>query len=640
MKALLTKDRPWLAMFLTGGAVSMIAATCCHSFADEFVVPRSDRQALFHLAWSLGLALGVVAGCFDELLGTREYLTQRAVRSGDLVRARLAGCGLVLASWFVLVPVGAYSVFWCFDPDWEMGHWQQVPELLGTMVPAVSACALGLAAAALPLHWFGRLCVLAVEFGLSFSAVFWLERERPSMDTSWPAFVSGHAAVAAVGVFWAWLVRDLQRDLDRPVPALARRRVVVPVLALLTCCGCFGLTAFAANAVARLRNTYPRVVEDRGTMVLATRPEWGQPWEVVDAQHQPTGQRLPEAKQPGDGRPGRGLSLDFVRIEAPRSGGYVSAAGTGEGRLRVGSDGAAWWQSHTGGLRRLARSADATDFAPGTKVGVLERRQGEPPVAALLEPAGNGVFLFDSSTTSFQWLPVPEGDRLLSFAHHGHDQLELLPNGSALAPGERLVEGEQFGYVVRDAKLLPVVRRKARAAPDAEASARVRVVDVDVLGFTLVIDGRDGGPAFTHRFEPRTFKERSLAALATAFSALRPPLLQTIATGLPEPLEQRAHAKWQWLCDPLVAGGRRWWLVGVAWLLAAVSARWVRRRLRRFGAGAEAVRFWTIATVLLGPVGAYACFLCELPRRHARRTAAPAAAPRLFTAPTEKESVA
>lgn len=639
MKALLTKDRPWLAMFLTGGAVAMIAATCCHSFVNEFVVPRIDRQVLFHLAWSLGLALGVVAGCFDELLGTREYLTQRAVRSGDLVRARLAGCGLVLAGWFVLVPVGAYSVFWCFDPDWEMGHWQQVPRMLGTMVPAVSACALGLAAAALPLHWFGRLCVLAVVFGLSFSAIFWLERERPSMDTSWPAFVGGHAALAVVGVFWTWLVRDLQRDLDRPVPAMARRRVVVPVLALLTCCGCFGLTAFTANAVARLRNTYPRVVETQGTMVLATRLEWGQPWEVVDAQHQPTGQRLPEAMELGDRQRGRGISLDFVRIEAPRSGEHASSSNTGGGQILVGSDGVTWWRPHNGRLRRLMKSDGAPDFAPGTQVAMLARSAGGKQVAALLEPDGAGVFLFDDATHRFEWLPAPERERLRTFTYNTRDNLDRLPEGEAIADG-RLIQGETFAYAVREGRLLPVARRKPRAAPEDEPWARVRQVDADVFEFTLVGDGREGGPAFTHRFEPRTFKERSLAALAMAFSALRPPLLQTVATGLPEPLEQRAHAKWQWLCDPLVAGGRRWWLVGAAWLLAAVSARWVRRRLRRFGAGADAVRFWTIATVLLGPVGAYACFLCELPRRHARRTAAPAAAPRLFTAPTEKESVA
>ncbi|MCK5943705.1 MAG: hypothetical protein KAI24_17105, partial [Planctomycetes bacterium] len=84
---------------------------------------------------------------------------------------------------------------------------------------------------------------------------------------------------------------------------------------------------------------------------------------------------------------------------------------------------------------------------------------------------------------------------------------------------------------------------------------------------------------------------------------------------------------------PLVAQGRRTGLLAAQLAVAALFVWLVRRRLRRVGAPAQAVRFWMIATALSGASGLLVAWLCE-PRRGFARPALPEPVrPRITTPP-------
>src|SRR5262249_6176384 len=78
---------------------------------------------------------------------------------------------------------------------------------------------------------------------------------------------------------------------------------------------------------------------------------------------------------------------------------------------------------------------------------------------------------------------------------------------------------------------------------------------------------------------------------------------------------------------PLLSGGRRPWLLAATLAVSALWAWFGAWRLRRLGAPPVVRRFWTIATLLLGPA-AFATGCCiERPRRYATPRAVGAFAP-------------
>jgi hypothetical protein len=52
------------------------------------------------------------------------------------------------------------------------------------------------------------------------------------------------------------------------------------------------------------------------------------------------------------------------------------------------------------------------------------------------------------------------------------------------------------------------------------------------------------------------------------------------------------------------------------------------------------VRFWSIATLLLGPFGSWASVVCERPRAHANRAVAVLTAPPRIVTPELEDNVA
>jgi len=641
LRALLRKDLPWLLFFLVGGMVGLVLALWQWSFVQTFVVSPGRREALFHVAWSCGMGLGVVAFAFDEALGTREFLAQRPVPAGAVMRARFVGCALVLAVWMLLAPLTAYVLLVLDDGHWEWGHWRQLPSIWGTMLPALSACALGALATSLPFAWWARLAWLGAMFVLSFSAIFWCERAAGMGRTSWPVFVAGHLVVAVAAAALAWRVRTTTRDGDQPLAPPVLRTAVVPMLVVGAVAAAVGLNLLAVNAVKTLRSTYPRVLRDGPVHLLGVRPDWRGPWLVVDADHVPTGRFLDGARDLA--REGSHLSDDFVRIEAPRAG-MADSAYVAEGTVLVDADGTPWWAPRDGRLHRLVKSAEEARFAAFSRVEALVVGPQDDRVVVVLEPAGVAAWRFDAITARFVRLPLAAGDRVVGRDRHDAQETRSREFVAGFVPGQRedMVLGEKSVYALRDGGLVRVADAAAKSGDATHEVVRQQVTEVDGLGWTLIVEAAAGGTAFQHRFTPRTGPEQLWAGMACLMSAIRPPLLQFVAAcGPATDTEPGRLMRWQWLLDPLVVAGRRWWLVGACVALAALLARSMRRRLRALGADAPTIRFWTVAIALLGVFGAWACVLCERPRRWAVRVPAiPAIAPRIATPPSLEENLA
>jgi hypothetical protein len=469
-------------------------------------------------------------------------------------------------------------------------------------------------------------------FALSFSTVFWAAQTGSNGSTTWSTFVFGHASITVVAIGWLVVTAGDARDGDRPWSPRARRSVVVPVTVLATIAGCLVLAALEGHAIERLHRCYPRLVQRDGTVQLAIRPDWERGWIAVDGQHQPTGQEVVGARD--FGRWESAINADFLRIEAPRSGALANSQGGAGGRLCLGADGSAWWQSYEGGLLRVEPEPD---FVPGSLIVRIGARIEGGVVFGIVEPEGTEVFLLDDARRGFRREPLPDGDKVRGRIYGESDKYEQLADAPVTSADEGLLEGDIFVYALR-AGVLRKVGRRIQPRIVGDDFTRIELLRKDGLSQTLVVPGGSGGVAFEHRFEPRTLAERSWAGVALCLSALRPPVVQTIAGCASDDFAETGSPV-GWMFAPLVVDGRRWWLVGVAWIVAAAATWRVRQRLRHLGADASTIHFWTIATLLLGLVGALCCMWFERPRMHALRNAPPAPAPRLQTTLVPMESL-
>lgn len=647
MNKLSAKDDPWRIGFEALGNSVLVVALMDRGFAHTFVVSWGQHESVFHVAWAMGMVLGVVAACFDELLGVRDFLLQRPIAARDVVKARLSGCAVVLAVWFVGAPFFAQVAYAIWDQDFQFGHWQQLPSIWAAMTPAVSACAIGLAAGSLPFAWWGRLWCLAALFLVCFPAIHWLALDWTSRMSSMPWFVGGHLVLAAAAVLLLVATGGARRDADRPLPARARCRLLAPLLVVMGVFLVVNLGIAATNVLERLHSIYPDPVEHDGRIVLSVRDDEGIRY-VVDEHHVATGERLaPIARRSVDSGSMRTWS-DFLRIEPPRRPAADSSRGSG-GWLLVDADGSVWWDPVGHPLRRLTKPGTGAAFAPGSRPFRVESWSSMDLV--LVEHDGAELWLLDSASGTLRPLRLPDGDRVRNVgAIREGTEIVDGPGDVPVGRGEWLVHGERGLYALRDGQLVPAGKVVPLVPRDGREPRTVkwegRVDDADPMTWTLEFEGADGVATFRHTFTPRTFRERTLAGVALLGSLGRPPLLQLASSlhpaAVPHPDSGFQPAtRWWWLFDPLVASGRRWWLVLASIALSVVLARAVRKRLRGLDADAATMRFWTIATLLLGLVGALASAVCETRRAWARRgVAIPTVLPRIVTPEPSSENVA
>jgi hypothetical protein len=629
---LLRKDRPWLVTAFGLGVVGITLALQEAHFGEMFVTASWRQQALFHVAWAMGLALGITAACFDAAMGMHDNLRQRPLSPATLFAARLLGCGAVLAGWFLFGPFCGYLLSAMVDRTWEWGHWQQFPGIWAVMTPAVSGCALGLAAMALPIVWWARVLWLPVLLVLAFSSVHCVAARRGDTGylqttdaVSWPAFVGSHLLVAVLAAGWAYGNRAVRHDADVPLPAWRRVLGIGPVVLSAVCGASVVLNVVEGKALEFLHLAYPVVIRHDDELRLATPGLHPVPFYLVDEEHRRTGEVSSIDRLVHRGGPM--IDAHFLRLKPP-SRPWRSALHRSGGHLRLDVDGSVWWYPSDGPWQRVPRPDGGARFAAGSVLLELG------PKCFLAEPDGDAVWCFQDETVGFERWPLAASEPSV--------QIERWPSGRTVPPtlqlrdGEYLLLGETGAYALRDDKLVQVGPGRRSDSTQTGRFSPTSIREADGLGYTLVLPQGDGREPFRHRFEPRTGMERFWAVGTIAVTVLRPMVLLAAATVTPtDPAVTAAgmlgDGRWHWLLDPLVAGGRQPWLVALALVVNVLLARVVRRHLRRFGADAGTIRVWMIVTLLFGVVGVLCCAWFERPRMHARRTVAPAQAPRLQT---------
>lgn len=220
--------------------------------------------------------------------------------------------------------------------------------------------------------------------------------------------------------------------------------------------------------------------------------------------------------------------------------------------------------------------------------------------------------------------PPPEGRlRDLEFPDSERQPEHLVATRIVLAEGQSapspleadLWIASEGAYVFDGEDFQPVARYEELQLASSSDAMDVRVVvsAYDGLGYEVALfDEASGALLDSRRVAPRTAMERLWATCAGLVSLSKTPIASLGAWSLmPQDHDGSATpAKSLWI-DPLVLGGRRPWLLGLHWGVAAALAWSTRRRL---GGRAWA---WPLAVLALGLSAWAVCLLIE-PRRVAR----------------------
>lgn len=630
MKVLLRKDRPWSVALLVAGTIALAAAIGERGGFEAFVVGAWRLEALFHTAWICGLVAGLVAACFDEVLGTREYLRQRAVSARTLLTARLAGLAIVVGGWLLLAPLGAWLWFAALYDGAGFTRAGALATVLVTMLPALSGAAIGFAAGSLPVVWWLRLLAAAAWFLPGYAGIWQLS--TTASGTSVGAFVLGHVVLAALALALAVVAAGHSADPDRPWPQ--RLRVLAAGSAALGVVLMWA--AFARETqqtvLRSLHRAYPQVVRLGEAVELGLQRDDGT-YALTDAEHVPTGAVRTandvEARWGGSPQVARQFEFDAPRWLGSQST-LVRSMG---GEVWLAGDGTCWLRSWRDGVRRLGKGEAAVAFDAGSRLSRLGT------TVVVLEPEARRLWRCEGSNARFVPLPFPSDDVPERFQttwlHHEQDA-ELRQRLDSVMDGGNSVEfvqGRRGGYVLRDGALVLVPGLGEKAASEPAGGSSVETADP--IAFPIEVPYADGRPPFHHEFTPRTGWERVCAGAAMLWSLLRPPVVQVVA---------HVRTSQPWLAcwfDVLVIDGRRTWLVLAGFAFAGLVAFRVARRLRCLGAPAPVVQFWIVTTVLLGPIAGVLSVVCERPRAFARRALpGPFPAPRITTATSLGETVA
>jgi hypothetical protein len=640
MNGLLRKDWPWLCTMAFGGALALGMVAASQGFLQLFVMTPGRSEDLFYTAGSMGLFVGAFAGIWDPLLGTREFLRHRPVSSAQLASAPLRAVGLVLLAWTLLVPPVAWVVASFWSGLFEPGHWAGYWEIVAAVAIAWPAAAVGCAAVALPAPWWTRLAFGAAGALVVGFVVRGSQTDGPFADAS--VYV---ALCVGLAVPLFWLARDAGRlQADRDAPWTPRTTAIHGGALALTLGLLFAGGALDGQKIAlhELQGAYPELSLVGREVVLWRRGEHWRDRVICDAQHAETDAKLsPDNDDRLRFREPRPRSL--FEIEAPRwhRHGHIGYDfGLGDGvTLLVDHAGRSWGylnkERRLFAIHRDGREGEPT-FSPGSELEHLEDldlRATRRRTAFVVDAADGSLWQFDRSKGAFVAFALPGGDR---FRRRGYLRLgqdvdlsdsPLLESALRAAPRDDVeyVLGERGAYAIRGGAWVEV--QLPPREPSGPAPIEPVVVGDDPVQFVVELPEGDRHAAFRHEFRPRTLAERAHLAHASAWSLLRPPVLQVVAFARSRADDRQPSV----FDDHLLLDRSRFWLLTLCVLGALASGWFVRRRLRRLGADAAVVRFWSLVAVVTGVAGVVASVLCVRPRSLRRPTIEPAPPPRIRT---------
>ena len=642
MNALLKRDRSLAALLVLLGTIAITIALTQDGFQQVWVFEPTWLKATFYTAWVAGLVLGAFVAVRDRVNGVADYVRHRPLSPLRLHAGRLLLTALVLVAWWVLAPLGSWLCEALGGRLVSAGQPGRYWLVLATMVPAASAAALALLCASLPLAWWAQAVLATGLLFVGFPACDAIASTGTFADPR--VYTVAHFAFAAGLAVLSCAFAGVERDPDRSWTRRVPRWATSLMLAAGVAGGTLLLGLFAKGLLQAFAHAYPSIsrVGDRYELLAwETRAVAGQRRaHIVDAEHRPTGvlrngDAVSHSVWPSGSR------VSDPEIEPPRFHQWSWSA------LRIGRNGLANCLLHdtvdwTTRFFEFGRGDATTPFRDGARLVSLGTDGSSSREVATLqsivwvaEPGATEVFRFDPKTQQVRAVPLPGGDRIVDVVYQEHDDPRAVVG---FTQPSTIVRGERAGYAFGRDELVPAApaamaaieaREAKRAARrEEEAAARREEVIADVLCPTVRIVDEKGSVLFEHAYAPRTTMERFGYAVAVVPSLLRAPLLQIATHVVGGDSVQGVTAP---LVDPVVAGGRRIWLVIAGLLCSGALAFLSRRRLQRAGADARALRFWTLAVTLTGLVGALLCEWFESSRAWRMPTATPSRAPRIRT---------
>ncbi len=626
MIALLRKDRPWMRSCIIGGVAVMTVALMRDATRDSWILPPRAMPNLHVVGWIWGLLLGIIASTFDERHGTRDLLEHRPVSRHGLHAARVLACAAVLATWSVLPPFLSAGIAEILDPMGRSFWLENITYYWLGALPCVSACAIGLFVGALPFRHFGRIACALPLLHLSFTLISACaepgsENEQAAIESSLWIFAGLHVLAAIAFVVASFALCGSRADADRPRSSTMLFLGIGSTVLTATMALSFVAYAWEGRQSAELLRQYPEVVRrssgdlallrcqyphrdgNRPPMVIA---------DFVDAQHESLelpGQLIRErVAQPGPYR----FSIPF--FAPPRLHWRTSGTFFEDGKYcelqRHERDGT--FVNFV--LRRFGKGSEQAPFAADAKrVGPSYPISG--PLHLVFEPSSRQLWKLDWDLEAFVPLALPDAEPLLDVVWRS---------------GEAEFLGAQQVYVFDTDHFKRMRANIEREELPQESFARSHrpEYEADLLTPIVRVFDAQGAQIFEHRYAPRTPGERWSASLLLAASFARPPLLSAISHLWAAPMETQNA-----LVEPLVAGGRRGWLVALHLLCGALCATLALWRLRRIGADRRAQWFWGVLALLLGIAPLLASFLLERRRAWSRGPALePVPPPRIVSA--------
>lgn len=586
------KNRPWIALLGIGGAVALATGAGDGGFFLSLVAGRGGDEVVFHAAWIAGLALGLTAVAFDEVLGMADGLRQREIDAGQLFWSRLRGIGGALVAWLIGL-VGVSWLLMCLFEQAAVPDAAAVGHLLASAAVALPAAAIGLFAASLPLSWPWRLGIAGTAVLVVLSGIPIVAGRGDGGCAPVLAHVGLDLLAAAAFTVAAFGLRGERPDADRPLSRAALGFGVAPAVLLLTAVTSAGLLECESSAVRSLHRTYPCVVRgdvDGASGLAVARDEQ---WLEVDGEHRATGKTLTGERVdfawPGGPRGWLGFSEPWWH--GPLASGWVDR------RQVVLARGRAFVREFftAGAFEPTGKGAERAPFGPAARLFSGVGRD----LVVVYDPGEQLAYRFDRERGWFVPWQVPGAQRVTGVEWYD-------PQGAGLfdTSGRTVLLHVAGGaFAVRGDELVPV----QVADPLVGSLLPNRpAVSGSPLGGSLEIAAAGGHPAFRHEFRPRTAAELWFAWLARGFAACQPPLFLIASRSAAVTLGALAVA------------------LGGALLLG--------HQLRRFGAATGARRFWFVSCLLLGPCGMFWASWFELRRRWASRPVVAPTTPRIVTA--------
>jgi hypothetical protein len=600
IKELLKKDGVILTGLFIGGIIAHFSLYVDWGFEQLWIWPN-DRiyWNAFAVHYIFGTALGLLLTLRDEVTCTQEFLWHRPVSRQLVFGTRmLAGFGIMIA-WLVLALVAEWIVEGWGNPNKLVADGSRAWTYLAYGTITFSSFAAACFAASWPAHWVLRftlgampaLFILLVLFGQSFV----------SRSQDHPAVITLVDLVAtALLLYAAWRNEVAGPDPDHPVHASALRWSV-PVAALAGCLlGLAGLAELQGEFASAARRWYPEITPrpDGSYYLRGLDPDhWPYQRAVVDDEHRVVGSASPlhrDLPRPWWPRP---VPWPTRLQHPPRAGLVPLGRNSFYRRCYLARDEGLAHEITIAPNRRsdvepsrrvLGKGPQNRPFSPEARVlGDFWR-----PSAMLWDQDGIWVYDPKGDTDHFQRVALPQDDQAVDWTTVSNENADDL----GLDENRLLVRGEKgtYGWTgSRFEKVDPFLSGSHWRRPAVKAT----VDEMDPFTFTAVVAGPDGKTVFRHRYALYTWHEKLPATVVYLASLLRLPVLQVQSFLRSAGQFEFRRAE---LTDPLLAGHKRFWLLGLNLLVAGTLAMLAVRRLRRLGAPRGRVLSWAMAIAVGG----------------------------------------